>query len=117
MPWCNIVTGRACSQAEQEQIKSELGRILAETMDKPETGLAVTFTSADGFYRGGVPALDAAAVDLRYIGEFPLEVKQSVTRQVSQLLNRVLGIDPMKVMLVMSEVHSDNWGRRGGNYP
>ncbi len=117
MPWCNIVTAGSCSLSEQEQIKSELGVILAETMDKPETGLAVTFVGADGFYRAGAPVQDAAAVDLRYIGRFPLEAKKAVTKRVCQMLNKVLGVDPLKVMVVMSEVDGDNWGRKGGDYP
>ncbi len=116
MPWCNIVVSKPVSPEDQQEIKAELGRALAETMDKPETGLAVTFVSTDGFFRGGAAVEDAAAVDLRYIGEFPLPVKQEVTRRVSGLLARVLGVDPMKIMLVMSEVKSENWGRRGGDF-
>ncbi len=117
MPWCNIVTAGSCSLIEQEQIKSELGVILAETMNKPETGLAVTFVGADGFYRAGAPAQDAAAVDLRYIGQFPLDVKKAVTKRICQMLKKVLGVDPLKVMVVMSEIDGDNWGRKGGDYP
>lgn len=116
MPWVNIVVSAPCSRETQNKIKTSLGKILAETMNKPEQGLTVTFTATFAFYRGGTACNDAVVVDMRYIGEFPLEVKREVTRRTAGLLAETLGVDPLKVSVLMSEVRSDNWGRKAGDY-
>jgi phenylpyruvate tautomerase PptA (4-oxalocrotonate tautomerase family) len=116
MPWANITIAEACSPEVQEQVKIGLASIFAELMNKQEQGLVVTFTPTCGFFRGGIACQDAALVDLRYIGEFGLALKQSLTRQVANLLARELGADPQKVVVVMSEIKSENWGRKAGDY-
>jgi phenylpyruvate tautomerase PptA (4-oxalocrotonate tautomerase family) len=116
MPWANITISESCSPERQEQVKAGLAKIFAELMNKQEQGLVVTFTPTCGFFRGGIACQDAAMVDVRYIGEFGLSVKQSLTRQVANLLAKELGADPLKVVVVMSEVKSENWGRKAGDY-
>ena len=64
----------------------------------------MTFTG-DGFYRGA--SLPMMRPWTRAIGEFP----RSSSRRAGLQHSTGSGNDPMKVMLVMSEVHSDNWGR------
>lgn len=116
MPWVNIVVGKQCDVQAQEQVKAGLAKIVGELMDKPEAGLVVTFVEAAGFYRGGVPSPDAAVVDVRWIGQFPLATKQALTKQVAALLAAVLDVDPMKVMMPMTECDSASWGRKAGDF-
>lgn len=116
MPWVNITVSEPCAPEKQVEIKAGLAAILQELMNKQEQGLVVTFTTALGFYRGGAACHDAAVVDLRYIGEFPLAVKRELTRRVAGLLQAVLGVNPLKVSLVITEVESQNWGRNAGDF-
>lgn len=114
MPWVNLNTGKAVSEAEQETIKSGVATILLETLDKQEKGLNVTFVKTDAYYRAGKSCDDAAAVDIRYIGTFAIEKKQEITRRVCKLLVDCLSLDPAKVIILFSEMESQNWGRQPG---
>lgn len=116
MPWINITLSQPCAPDKQERIKSELAAILQELMNKPEQGLTITFTAAFGFYRGGGRREDAAVVDVKYIGEFPLPIKQQLTRRVAALLESALRLDPQKIIVLMTEVNSENWGRKAGDF-
>lgn len=116
MPWVNITVSKPCEVQAQEQIKAGLATIMGKLMDKQEAGLVVSFTEAVGLYRGGVPSPDAAVVDARWIGQFPLAVKQNLTKQVAALLASALAIDPMKVIVLMTELSSGNWGRKAGDF-
>ncbi|MHB0879206.1 MAG: hypothetical protein ACYC5O_24475 [Anaerolineae bacterium] len=116
MPWVNVMVGKQVSAQAQEQVKAGLARTMGELMDKQEAGLVVTFTEAVGFYRGGAASPDAAVVDARWIGQFPLSVKQDLTKQVAALLASALGADPMKVIVLMTELSSENWGRKAGDF-
>jgi phenylpyruvate tautomerase PptA (4-oxalocrotonate tautomerase family) len=116
MPWINITLSRPCALEKQERIKSELATILQDLMEKPEQGLTITFTAAFGFFRGGARREDAAVVDIKYIGEFPLPVKQQLTRRVAALLESALGLDPQKIIVLMTEAKSENWGRKAGDF-
>jgi phenylpyruvate tautomerase len=116
MPWVNVVTSKACSKGEQEQIKSGVAQILREVFAKEEQGLAVTFQMADGFFRAGEASSDSAVVEIKYIGQFPLAKKQEITRRVCDLLNRVLRLTAQKVIVLFSEFLSENWGRKAGDF-
>lgn len=116
MPWANITLCDWCTQEKQSEIKAGLAQILLELMNKQEQGLVVTFTTPFAFYRAGALAKDAAIVDLKYIGEFPLSVKQAVTRRVAEMIAQALPVDPKKVTVLMTEVKSENWGRNAGDY-
>jgi hypothetical protein len=53
MPWVNVIFGETVSRGEQDQIKSEIARILKDILGKEEQGLSVTFFKTDGFFRAG----------------------------------------------------------------
>ena len=116
MPWVNVNTGKAVSEADQESIKSGVAAALLETLDKQERGLNVTFVKTDAYYRAGKSCDDAAAVDIRYIGTFALEKKQEITRRVCELLVDTLSLDPTKIIVLFTEMDSQNWGRNQGDF-
>ena len=116
MPWIDILIPLNAEQNTQERVKEGLARIMEEVVQKEEKGLYVTFTEAKGFYRAGTACLDGAVVDVRYIGSFPLEKKRELTKRICALLAKELGTDPQKVYITFSELTSENWGRRAGEY-
>ena len=116
MPWVNVILGQTVSKGEQEQIKSEIARVLKENLGKEEQGLSVTFFKADGFFRAGEACLDAAVVEVRYIGQFPLVRKQEITRRICEFFERLLKLAPLKVIVLFSEFPSENWGRKAGDF-
>jgi phenylpyruvate tautomerase PptA (4-oxalocrotonate tautomerase family) len=116
MPWVNVIFGKTVSREEQEQIKSEIARILRDVLGKEEQGLSVTFFTADGFYRAGEGSSDAAVIEVRYIGQFPLAKKQEITRRLCDLLVKLLKLAPLKIIVLFSEFASENWGRKAGDF-
>ena len=116
MPWVNAIFGKTVSREEQEQIKSETARILRDVLGKEEQGLSITFFTADGFYRAGEAGPDAAVVEVRYIGQFPLAKKQEITRRLCDLLVKLSKLAPLKIIVLFSEFASENWGRKAGDF-
>ncbi len=116
MPWVNAIFGKTVSKEDQDQIKSEIAGILKDVLGKEEQGLSVTFFTADGFYRAGEACSDAAVIEVRYIGQFPLVRKQVITRRVCDLLVKLLNLAPLKTIVLFSEFPSENWGRKAGDF-
>ena len=116
MPWIDLLTPHAVSPGSQEKIKSGLASILMEVIQKEERGLIVTFRASDGFYQAGEASEKSAVVDVRYIGTFSPEKKREITKKISALLEKELKSDPEKIYIPFSELSSENWGRKGGNY-
>jgi len=116
MPWVNILSGKTVSREEQERIKSEIAETLRDVLGKEEKGLSVTFFTADRFYRAGEACSDGAVVEVRYIGQFPLAKKQAITRRLCDLLSGLLGLAPLKIIVLFSEFESENWGRKAGDF-
>jgi phenylpyruvate tautomerase PptA (4-oxalocrotonate tautomerase family) len=117
MPWVNINLAKTITEEQQDTIKAELAKIFYEVLEKEEQrGFFVIFNHLFGFYRMGERCEDAAALDVKYIGMFALSKKQEVTRRVCQVFSDVLNFDPKKIIIVFTEVMSENWGRREGDY-
>ena len=116
MPWIDLLTPQTVSYNTQEKIKSGLASILMEVIQKEERGLIVTFRGAQGFYHAGEASEKSAVVDVRYIGAFPPEKKREITKKICALLEKELKSDPEKIYVPFSELSSENWGRKGGNY-
>jgi len=116
MPFMNVITETECTRAQMNTLKAGVAAILEEVLDKPERGVFVTFSHMDGFYRAGEYTDDSAILDLKYIGEFDLQVKQELTKKLCELFRDELGCDPEKIIVPITEKVSANWGRRFGNY-
>jgi phenylpyruvate tautomerase PptA (4-oxalocrotonate tautomerase family) len=116
MPWIDVLTPCTPSAESQKSITAGLASILMETIQKEERKLMVTFRGAQGFYQGREPTDMSAVVDVRYVGTFAADKKREITRRICALLEKVLHVDPQKVYIPFSELASENWGRRGGDY-
>jgi phenylpyruvate tautomerase PptA (4-oxalocrotonate tautomerase family) len=116
MPFVNVVTEKKYSPDQQLALKIGIADVMDTVLGKEEKGLVITFTSADGFFRAGENAPDAAVLDIRYIGSYGLDKKQELTKKLCELMRDVLGCDPEKIIVPIAEMVSENWGRRFGNY-
>jgi len=116
MPWINVNVSKTLSESAQNEIKAEMANVLFETLQKEEKGLIVTFTQVVGYYRAGQRCEDAAVIDIKYIGMFPLSKKQEITRRLSAFYAKTLHLDPQKVTVLFTEKMSQDWGRGGGSY-
>ena len=116
MPYVNVVTEKKCLAAEQDRLKAGIAVVMHEVLGKDEKGLVIAFTGADGLFRSGEQATDGAVIDVRYIGGFDLVKKKQLTKKLCELMRDVLGCDPEKIIVPISEMASENWGRHFGNY-
>lgn len=116
MPWVQVFLPKEYGRREYDLAKGEIAKILSEELDKPEQGLVVMFNTPLAFYRAGELTARSAVLDVRYIGTFPLEKKQAVTKRLAAFFAAEFGTDPMKTTVVFSETDSGNWGRKGGDF-
>jgi len=116
MPWINVTTGTILSAEQTGKIKADFAAILLETLAKEERGLSISFVDPYAFYRAGEICADAAVVDIRYIGGFPLDKKREITRRMSACLNETGGFSVERTIVLFSEIASENWGRKGGDF-
>jgi len=116
MPWVQVFLPKAYEETKYDRTKSEIAKVFSEELQKPEQGLVVMFNVPLAFYRAGELTTNSAVLDVRYIGTFPLEKKQAVTRRLAAFFAAEFGTDPMKTTVVFSETDGGNWGRKAGDF-
>lgn len=116
MPWVQVHFPKPYERGVYDEVKAEIAKVLGEELDKPEQGLSVSFYATNAFYRAGEASDKTAALEVKYIGNFSLEKKKAVTERLAAFLSEKLRYDPMKIIVLFTEVESCNWGRRGGDF-
>lgn len=112
MPWMNVVTSKTFSGSQQGEIKMGFAAIMQRVLDKKETGLNVTFITADNFFRAGESATDAAAIEIKYINPATAPQKQEIADAIADLMAGVGAYDPTKVIVLFSEFLAEDYCRQ-----
>jgi phenylpyruvate tautomerase PptA (4-oxalocrotonate tautomerase family) len=116
MPWVNVVTTRKLADAELEKLNAGITAALIEHADKQAPGVYVSVTRPEVFYWGQEKRDDSAIFDVRWIGEFSLEVKRQITRRFSTEIAPAIGLDPDRVRVLFTTFATADWGRSRGDY-
>jgi phenylpyruvate tautomerase PptA (4-oxalocrotonate tautomerase family) len=116
MPWVNVVTTRALGDAERSTINAGVTAALVAHAGKQPQGVYVSFTRPDAFYWGQEQRDDSAIFEVRWIGEFSLDVKRTITRIVSTEIAPAVGLDPDRVRVLFTTFSTADWGRNRGDY-
>ena len=113
MPFIDSKVTVKISEAQKEEIKSELGRLIT-TLNKSETYLMVGIEDAYDLWLGGKKLDRGAYVAVSLYGEAPKEAYDRLTGQICALLEEKLGIPGNAVYVTYHPVN--DWGWNGRNF-
>ena len=113
MPFIDSKVTMKISEAQKEEIKSELGRLIT-TLNKSETYLMVGIEDAYDLWLGGKKLDRGAYVAVSLYGNAPKEAYDRLTGQICALLEEKLGIPGNAVYVTYHPVN--DWGWNGRNF-
>ena len=113
MPFIDSKVTVKISEAQKEEIKSELGRLIT-TLNKSETYLMVGIEDAYDLWLGGKKLDRGAYVAVSLYGDAPKEAYDRLTGQICALLEEKLGIPGNAVYVTYHPVN--DWGWNGRNF-
>ena len=113
MPFIDSKVTVKVSDQQKEEIKSELGRLIA-TLNKSETYLMVGIEDAYDLWLGGKKLNRGAYVAVSLYGNAPKEAYDRLTGQICALLEEKLGIPGNAVYVTYHPVN--DWGWNGSNF-
>ena len=113
MPFIDSKVTVAVSPEQKEEIKAELGKLIA-TLNKSETYLMVGIEDSYDLWLGGKKLDKGAYVAVSLYGDAPKAAYDKLTGQICGLLESRLGI-PGEAVYVTYHPVSD-WGWNGRNF-
>lgn len=112
MPFINTKTNISISKEKEESIKSKLGKAIS-IIGKSESWLMVNFEDNARMYFKGENAFPMAFVEVSLYGRASSSSYNSLTSEITSILNEELEIEEDKVYVKYSEI--ENWGWNGNN--
>ena len=113
MPFIDSKVTMKITDRQKEEIKSELGKLIA-TLDKSETYLMVGIEDSCDLWLGGRKLDRGAYVAVSLYGDAPKESYNRLTGQICSLLEAKLGIPGNAVYVTYHPV--SDWGWNGKNF-
>ena len=113
MPFIDARMSVKATDAQKEEIKSELGRLIT-TLNKSETYLMVGIEDSYDLWLGGKKLDKGAYVAVSLYGNAPKEAYDKLTGQICELLSRKLSIPGNAVYVTYHPV--SDWGWNGQNF-
>ena len=104
MPYINTTTTKKLDKSVRDEIKAELGQIIAEIPGKTENWLMVGFCEGAAMYFRGDDSADSAYAD----------AYERMTARICDLFEKKLGISPDRVYVKYEE--AEHWGWNGANF-
>ena len=113
MPFIDSKITVKISDQQKEEIKTELGKLIA-TLNKSETYLMVGIEDSYDLWLGGKKLEKGAYVSVSLYGNAPKESYDKLTGQICGLLTDRLGIPGSAVYVTYHPV--SDWGLNGRNF-
>ena len=113
MPFIDSKITVKVSEEQKEEIKTELGKLIA-TLNKTETYLMVGIEDSYDLWFGGKKLDKGAYVAVSLLGDAPKELYEKLTGQICGLLGEKLGIPGNAVYVTYHPV--SDWGWNGRNF-
>ena len=109
MPYLSIQTNKGIGEEELSRLVTEVSKIVATNLNKPEKYVMVAWTPAPKMSFDSDPN-GAAFLELRSIG-IPESGRQKLPGALAKCLAEHLGIDAERVYLVMMDVPGKYWAQ------
>lgn len=113
MPFINTKYSKTITPAEEEQIKSALGKAVS-VLGKTESWLMVGFEQECSLYFRGEKSEKLAFVDVSLYGRAEPPACDQMTAEICRIYGEVLGIPADHIYVKYTP--TDNWGWNGGNF-
>lgn len=113
MPFINTNTNVKISNEQREELKSELGRAIAN-LGKSENWLMLSFEDECEMYFKGDSSKPMAYVDISVFGKSTDEACELMTKDLCGVYNKILGISPENLYVKYSG--STQWGWNNMNF-
>lgn len=112
MPFINTKTNVSISKEQETTIKTRLGEVISD-IGKTESWLMVGFEDKVSLYFKGKDE-PCAIVDISLYGKASANAYETLTKDVTRIVNEELGIRPDNIYIKYQEV--DYWGWNGNNF-
>lgn len=113
MPFIDVKLSKKITDAEKEQLKSDLGKAVS-VMHKPESYLMVGICDGYDLYFAGNKLANGAFVSISVYGKANPADTRKMTEVVCDILNRRFSVAGNNVYVTYADV--ENWGWDGGNF-
>lgn len=114
MPLLKLQTNVVLDEEKQATLLTDLSRLVAETIGKPEPYVMVTAAPASLLMSGKSGA--AAFVEVRSIGGLGTEVNRQLSEKICAALQQSLGVSPDRCYLNFTELQAGDWGWNGETF-
>ncbi|MFH0924706.1 MAG: phenylpyruvate tautomerase MIF-related protein [bacterium] len=111
MPLIKLHIPNQLNEEKKGQLLSTLSKIVAEDSGKPEKYVMALIEKASIMMSGR--AGESAFVDIRGIGGLTKEVNRKISKHISELLSREIGIKPERIYITFIDIPASNWGWNG----
>ena len=115
MPLIKMLVTVPVPEARRAALVKSASEILCGATGKPEKYAMAMLEQGIAACMAGKPAA-AAFVDVRSIGSLNKDVNAKISRQICDLLQKELKIDPLNVFLNFTDVPAQNWGWSGATF-
>lgn len=113
MPFVTVKTNTSINKESETKIKAKLGEAI-KIIGKTESWLMLNFEDNQKMYFRGENSSKIAFVQIDLYGSASREEYNSMTEEVTKILNEELEIEPDKIYVKYSEI--ENFGYNGRNF-
>jgi phenylpyruvate tautomerase PptA (4-oxalocrotonate tautomerase family) len=114
MPLLKLQTSTPVSEDKKENLLKALSRTVVKVTGKPESYVMVMLENCSACMAG--EAGPAAFADVRGIGGISRDANNQLSKDICELINKELGIEPDRIYLNFTDVNASNWGWKGGTF-
>ena len=114
MPYISTKTNVKLTDDKCESIKKKLGKAIELIPGKSESWLMVSFDDEGKLYFKGKSDRPLAFVEVKLLGKASRDAYNNLTREITNILNEELGIQPDGIYVKYEEV--SNWGWNGSSF-
>ena len=114
MPLISLSTNLALEPAQELQLASQLSALVAKSLGKPEQWVMAHISSGQSM--SFAASFDPCAyIECKSIGLKDGQIPP-LAREVSQLLQQELQLDPSRVYIEFASAEPQRWGWNGGTF-
>lgn len=113
MPFIDLKTNIEITSEKEKILKTKLGKS-AQCIGKSENWLMIGFEDKCRLYFRGDNSQPMAFVEVKLYGRADRKSYDNMTGEITEILNEVLGIDPVQIYVKYEEVQY--WGYNGNNF-
>ena len=114
MPYIEVKTSAALTDAKCEAIKAGLGSAISAIPGKSESWLMVGIVPNCKMWFRGDDSADTAMVTVAVLGKVSAADSEKMTAEVTKVLEREAGLSPDRIYISYSE--HDKWGWNSSNF-